>query len=267
MTIDELLNLITPEFIASKGCFTVDQYWAQGRTVYGGLSAALLYKACKIAVAPTRVMRSMTTNFVGPLMTDTPFFISVEIIREGKNVSQVQARAIQNDKISVVTQVCFGEKRTSKVSVLNDEKHGLEKPTKAKFIPQVPKVTPKFLKHIDLSIEEGGIPFSGRKKSHYHGWMRYKKPPTEIKDEHIIGIIDAWPPTVLQMLKWPAPASTISWNLEFIHPHREIKPDDWLAYKAVTRQAADGYGHTEATIWDADEEVIAISRQTVGVFD
>ncbi len=267
MTIDELLALVTPEFIAHKRELSIDKNWAQGRTVYGGLSAALLYKACKAVVPPSRVMRSMTTNFVGPLLAETPFVITVEVIREGKNVSQVQARAVQNDKISVVSQVCFGDKRTSKISVENTERHGLDLPTKAKFIPQIPKVTPKFLKHIDLAIDSGGTPFTGKKTSHYYGWMRYKQPPKAIHDEHIVGIIDAWPPTLLQMLKWPAPASTISWNLEFIHPHREIKPDDWFAYKAQTRQAADGYGHTEATIWDAHEEVIAISRQTVGIFD
>ncbi|MEM0910505.1 MAG: thioesterase family protein, partial [Pseudomonadota bacterium] len=164
-------------------------------------------------------------------------------------------------------QVCFGEKRASKIAVINDERHLLELPKKSKFIPQIPKVTPRFLKHIELTIESGGMPFTGRRTSHYHGWMRYKQKPVEIRDEHIIGVIDAWPPTLLQMLKWPAPASTISWNLEFIHPHRTIAPDDWFAYKAQTRQAADGYGHTEATIWDAHEEVIAISRQTVGIFD
>jgi acyl-CoA thioesterase len=123
------------------------------------------------------------------------------------------------------------------------------------------------LRHFDLCIQEGGIPFLGGKKSHYYGWMRYKNPPKEISDAHIVSIIDVWPPTLLQMIKLPAPASTVSWNVEFVYPHKEILPNDWLAYKAITRQAADGYGHTEATIWDAQGDVIALSRQTVAIFD
>ncbi len=91
--------------------------------------------------------------------------------------------------------------------------------------------------------------------------------PLKINDEHIISIIDAWPTTLLQMMKLPAPASTVSWNVEFIYPHSEILLSDWLAYKAITRQASDGYGHTEDTIWDAQGEVMALSRQTVAIFD
>ena len=105
------------------------------------------------------------------------------------------------------------------------------------------------------------------KNAHYYGWMRFKKPPADISDVHLITLIDAWPPTLLQMLKWPAPASTVSWNLEFIHPHKPVAPDEWFAYKAETRQAAEGYGHTEANIWDAAGELVAISRQTVAIFD
>lgn len=247
--------------------FKIDKKWAQGRTVYGGLSASMLFAAARAYVAPERVLRSMTTNFVGPLLAESPFLISVEVVRAGKNVSQIQARALQDGKNCVVCQFCFGEDRDSKIVVENNEYHGLIEPKKGNFIPQIPKVTPKFLQHFDLAIEQGGIPFTGKKTSEYYGWMRYKKPPQAISDAHIVGIIDTWPPTLLQMLRWPAPASTVSWNLEFIHPHRTILPTDWFAYKCNTRQAAGGYGHTEATIWDSHGEVIALSRQTVAVFD
>ena len=96
--------------------------------------------------------------------------------------------------------------------------------------------------------------------------MRYKKAPLKMSDAHLISMIDAWPPTLLQMLKWPAPASTVSWNVEFLHPHQEVLANDWFAYKASTRQAGDGYGHTEANIWDAHGKLIALSRQTVAIF-
>ncbi|MGB3726731.1 MAG: thioesterase family protein [Glaciecola sp.] len=267
MLIDDYLQLAALHIDKPNDSITIAKDWSQGRTVYGGLSAGILYAAAKPYVNPERVLRSMSTNFVGPLMAEQPFSISVEIIRAGKNVSQIQARASQDGKICVVSQFCFGEHRQSKIVVENTDKHHLNVPKKANFIPQIPKVTPKFLRHFDLALDEGGIPFTGKKCSHYYGWMRFKKPPQQVTDAHIVSLIDTWPPTLLQMLKWPAPASTVSWNLEFIHPHRALAPNDWFAYKADTRQAANGYGHTEATIWDAHGEVIALSRQTVAVFD
>jgi acyl-CoA thioesterase II len=267
MHIDGLLALAKEQKSHPNRELVIPTSWAQGRTVYGGVTAGLLYAAAKAYVDDDRVMRSNSTNFIGPLMTEIPFTISIEVLREGKNVSQILARAIQNDKTCVMAQICFGNSRQSKVSVPNNDKHNMEAPKKANFIPPIPKVTPKFLKHLDLALVEGSIPFMGKKTSHYHGWMRFSKAPQVFTDAHLICIIDAFPGTILQMLKWPAPASSVSWNIEFIHPHRPISGEDWLAYQAHTRQAADGYAHTEANIWDKDGELIAISRQTVAIFD
>lgn len=246
---------------------SVPKQWRQGRTLYGGISAAMIYAAVKEKVARDRVMRSFTCNFVGPLNADEPFHIDVEVLREGKNASQVLARAIQGGNVATICQICFGVARSSKISVDNHDTHQMALPQKAKFIPQIPKITPKFLRFFDLSIDTGSLPFTGSKHHQTFGWMRYKQPPEAITDAHLIGLIDAWPPTVLQMLKWPAPASTMSWNVEFIHPHVQFQPTDWFAYQAKTRQAKDGYAHTEANIWDQSGELIAISRQTVGIFD
>lgn len=269
MQIDDLLSAVETHVTSQEKLATlsIPKDWSQGRTCYGGLSAAMVYHAIRQSISPERVMRSFTCNFVGPLNVETPFRIETEILREGKNASQVIGKAIQDDGVSVMCQASFGISRESKIAVANTDTHEMALPKKAKFIPQIPKVTPKFLRHFDLAIEDGGLPFTGSKKHHIHGWMRYKDAPSTFTDSHLIGMIDAWPPTLLQMLRWPAPASSMSWNLEFIHPHKALLPTDWFAYQASTRQAADGYGHTEANIWDQHGELVAISRQTVAIFD
>ncbi|RDV27471.1 thioesterase family protein [Alteromonas aestuariivivens] len=271
MKIDELLALPEPEHINEHQWqfdnVTITGDWSQGRTAFGGISAGILYQAARHGIREDRVLRSFNTNFIGPLEVDMPFSVRAQLLREGSNVSQVMVQAIQKGKVCVMSQACFGLARRSKIQVENRDTHSMPLPVKAKFIPQIPKVTPKFLRHFDLAIDDGGIPFTGRSKSHYHGFMRFKDAPQAIGDGHIITMIDAWPPTLLQMMRFPAPASTVSWNLEFIHPHRPVTGADWFAYQAHTRQAADGYGHTEATIWDKDGEVIALSRQTVAIFD
>ncbi|WP_218309544.1 acyl-CoA thioesterase [Alteromonas antoniana] len=271
MHVDELLSLPTPvQESESKWVFkerVIPDTWAQGRTAFGGVSAGMVYKAIVRQVHDARLLRSFTTNFVGPLALDTPFTIEVTRLREGSNVSQFSGQIVQNGKICVFCQACFGKARKSGIKVECSERHGMEIPKKGKFIPQIPKVTPRFVRNFDLSIDKGGLPFSWKKDSVYHGFMRFKQPPERITDAHVITLIDAWPPTLLQMMKFPAPASTVSWNIEFIHPHHEVSGTDWFAYQCHTRQAADGYGHTEATIWNAHGDVIALSRQTVAVFD
>ncbi|MDF2177703.1 thioesterase family protein [Aliiglaciecola sp. CAU 1673] len=267
MNIDELIHQAKASASDPAHSLTVPKSWAQGRTLFGGLSAALLYAALREKVSQDRCLRSLTTNFIGPLEPDLPFRIDVEVLREGRNVSQVVAKAVQNDQVAVFCQACFGVDRESKIRIENHDKHQMAPPKKAAFIPQIPKVTPKFLQHMDLAMVEGGLPFTGKKESNVHGWMRFKEAPEQVTDAHLIALIDAWPPTILQMLRWPAPASTMSWNLEFIHPHSPVAPDEWFAYQAQTRQAADGYCHSEANIWDSKGELVAISRQIIAVFD
>jgi acyl-CoA thioesterase len=270
MHIDDLIdatNLYINSDKHDRAQLSIPKEWAQGRTAYGGLTGALVYSAIRQKVGNDRVLRSFTCNFVGPVVTETGFDIEVEVLREGKNVTQVIGKAIQNENVCVMVQAAFGVSRESKIEVLNTDRHTMRAPTKADFLPQIPKITPKFLRHIDLARQAGGLPFTGSKESKIDGWMRYTKPPKALTDAHLIALIDGWPPTTLQMLKWPAPASTMSWNIEFVYPHCTFSPKDWFAYQVRTRQATDGYAQTEANIWDPSGRLIAISRQTIAVFD
>lgn len=268
MHIDTLLESVTEQVKVNAGQATlsVDNKWTQGRTLYGGISAALAYQAMREMVEPEKVLRSLSVSFVGPLEADSEFSVSTEILREGKNVTQITGRLIQNNKTALFSQASFGLARQSKVHVSSNSQHQMDYPQKANFIPAIPKVTPKFLTHFDIAKTKGSWPFTGSKGSDLYGWMRFKKAPIVFSDAHLIALIDAWPPTVLQLLRWPAMASTMSWNIEFIHPHRQISGSDWFAYQAQTRQAADGYAHTEANIWDKHGALVAISRQAVAVF-
>ena len=245
---------------------TIPDTWAQGRTVYGGMSASLIYMAMRQLVNPDKHLRSLNTSFVGPIEPDVPFEIKIQLLREGKNTAQFYGQLIQNDKVCVAILAGFGHNRPSKVSILNETTHAMKLPKKANFIPMLPKITPSYMRHIDLAKHHGGWPFTGSQFSDVQGWMRLKHPPEKLTVAHLIALIDVWPPTVLQTLRWPAPASTMSWNLEFIYPHDDFAADEWFAYQATTRHAADGYMHSEANIWDAKGSLIAISRQNVTVF-
>lgn len=264
---DDFFQTINESNELSQLQLTVPKDWGQGRTVFGGLSAGILYQVLKNVVPTERMLRSSTFNFVGPLNVDVPFGFNWQVLREGKNATQITANIVQENNICLTALACFAKDRNSKVRLDANTKDLPAPPKKAKYIPQIPKVTPKFLRHIDLSISEGRAPFTGSKNSTYKGWMRYKQPPEALTDAHILGLIDAWPPTILQMPLGPAPASTMSWNVEFIHPHQQIAVDSWLAYQAETVQAYGGYGHAESLIHDDAGELIAISRQLIAIFD
>ncbi len=249
----------------------VPAQWAQGRTVYGGLTAALIFHRMQQISRqsnPTehRPIRYLNLSFIGPLMVDSKVTVDVKLLRSGRSATQLMAEVKQDGKTAVIAQACFGVDRESKIKIKSVEPSTMDLPRKANFLPQVPKVVPKFLQHFDLSLQAGRLPFMHSKKSHLQGWMRFKNPLKSFNDAHLIGLIDAWPCTVLQQLKLPAAASTMSWNLEF--PQTANRPDvnEWLAYQAETDHAADGYVFTDAKVWNEQGQLLALSRQTVGVF-
>jgi acyl-CoA thioesterase len=97
--------------------------------------------------------------------------------------------------------------------------------------------------------------------------MRFKEPTEVLNDTAMIVLIDAWPPAVLPLLTTQAPASTITWNLEFIQPREPLETKDYLFYDCDVVQADLGYAHTDAKIFHPNGQLLAVSRQLVGVYD
>ncbi|MCX7552549.1 thioesterase family protein [Marinicella sp. S1101] len=249
----------------------VDENWAQGRTVYGGLSAAMVFACMQQQVSNNqpnehRPVRYLNYSFIGPLMTAVPIFVEVEIMRSGRSATQLTAKIMQNDRVCVMAQGCFGIARTSKINITDKHNHHMPLPKKGNFLPQIPKVVPKFLRHFEINLQQGRLPFMHSKKDYMHGWMRFKQRPNGFDDGHLIAAIDAWPCTVLQQLKLPAAASTMNWNLEFPQHQKLPDADQWLAYQAHTEHASDGYVFSDAQIYNPEGGLLALSRQTVGVF-
>jgi acyl-CoA thioesterase len=261
MTFDELLTAS-----ASEQAVTIPASWAQGRATFGGLTAALVFNRMQGVVAEGRPMRSMQVSFVGPVKPDTPAVLEAEILREGKAVSQAMGRIVQDDQPQLVVLASFGGDRESAVAVDPLPAPEAPAPEDCQPLPYIKNVTPEFTQHIEMRWAFGHMPFSGKGGREMGGWMQFREPPAELTDAHIVALVDAWPPALLPHLKGPAPASSLSWALDIMHPRPEIRPGDWLLYRAVIDQAGSGYGHTQAGIWTSRGELVATSRQTVTVF-
>ncbi|MDI9246240.1 thioesterase family protein [Marinobacter sp. CHS3-4] len=261
MTFDELLSVS-----AAQNQITIPPSWGQGRATFGGLTAALLFERMADVVAEGRPMRSMQVSFVGPVKSDEPASLNAEILREGKAVSQAMGRIEQGDQPQLVAFASFGGGRDSSVAVDPLPAPDAPPPEECQPLSYIKNVTPEFTQHIEMRWAFGQMPFSGKGGREMGGWMQFREPPEEITDAHIVALVDAWPPALLPHLKAPAPASSLSWAMDILHPRPKIEPGDWLLYKATIDQAEAGYGHTQAGIWTQQGELVATSRQTVTVF-
>lgn len=260
MNFDELITL------AGEDSLVLPESWGQGRATFGGLVAALVVTRMQQLVADGRAMRALQVSFVGPVAPGEPMTIEAELLREGKAVSQVQGRIVQGGAVRLVVLASFGGSRESVVQVAAEPAVSVAAPDSLQSLPYMPGLSPEFVQHVDMRWAFGGFPFTGNTSREMGGWMRFRETSKAFSDAHLVALVDAWPPAVLPHLKGPAPASSLSWSMELLYPRPELKPGDWLLYRATIDQAGAGYGHTHANIWNSDGELVAISRQTVTVF-
>jgi len=238
--------------------------WGQGRATYGGLVAALMYQHLAQQV-PDRHLRSVTINFVGPVAPG-PASFSATILREGKSVTQAQVMLHQDGAVQAVLLASFGQPRTSAIRVDAAPSPAYRDPESLMALPFVAGVTPEFLQHFGVHWGEGSFPFMGAQTSNVGGWERFKAADGPLTPAHVLALVDVWPPTVLGMMKTPAPSSSMTWTLELVSDLQGLKAGDWFKYQASTDFADQGYVHSPARLWDANGQLLALSRQTVVVF-
>ena len=81
MHFEELLAMATELGKDKTKVMQFPENWCQGRTAFGGLSAALLYQAIRQHIDSSRRLLSLSTNFVGPLIADNDFSIDVDCLQ------------------------------------------------------------------------------------------------------------------------------------------------------------------------------------------
>jgi len=229
---------------------------------------ALQYEAMRARVPAERPVRSLAITFVGPAEPGVPIDFEVEVLREGKAVSQVLGRAVQNGQVVTLVQGSFGASRASVVEVAAEPAPTFKHWDECPEAPYIPGVMPEFMRNLSMRWGVGGMPFTSNKSREMGGWEQLRGDVRQepLTEAHLLALVDAWPPAVLSHLGKPAAGSTLTWTVEFVQPLLELNTLDWCKYRAVIEHARDGYGHVAAALWSADGRLIALSRQTVTVF-
>ena len=246
----------------------IPEGWLQGRTIYGGLVAGMMMQKALFAVADAeKQLLSTSVTFVGPVQM-APVRLSAEILRQGKSVTTVEVRLWQDDVVQSILIASFGTQRQSAILVQQErvapEFPGPEQLSIAVHHP----LAPECFGQMDLVWVDGQYPCSASQKPDFSGWMRFNPELHENREMTIADLMvafDMWPPGVLPMFDRMAPASSLTWHMTYVHPLKN-QLQDWFKYKVFTDYAADGYSTEYAHLWDAENRLIAISRQTVTVF-
>lgn len=242
--------------------------WAQGRATFGGLVAAIMFKACRHAVDDSeRKIRNAQITFVGPVLTDETIDIQTTILRAGGSTTSIECKLVQKGQVQSTMIASFGKSRESTHIISSEEPlPSYPHANKLAIMPYIKDKTPEFIQHFNMAWAEGGMPFTNTQGKTMGGWCQLKDQVIAADEGDVLTLIDSWPPIAIQMLDRFAPVSTLNWTVQFIQDLPELSCKDWYQYRVEALQGADGFSNTLAHFWSADGELLAISSQTVAVF-
>ena len=243
----------------------VSEFWSQGRSVFGGIAAALAVTAMRKEVEADRSLRSLTVSFVGPLLPGESM-VKTRVLRQGGNVTQTSAEVVQDGQICLQAGAAFGKPRDG-ISIPID--HGFEpgRPeTDVPMLDQDSQRMPGFLRFIDGCWIGGGTPLSGDAKDQINIWAAHRTDMKSFPEAAIVAIADLPPPVLLnRFTATKVPSSSLSWSLEFVTPPERIS-SRWFLLRFDLEWAADGYTQQSGKIFSEDGRLAALSRQTMVYF-
>jgi acyl-coenzyme A thioesterase PaaI-like protein len=244
-----------------RASLAVTPDWLQGRTVFGGVQAALALRAMRTLV-PGVPLRTLQGTFLAPVPEGT-VTATARVLRTGKSATHVEARLADGDTPLALLVGVFGAPRASVVQ-LRPRQQAVDA-AKPRDFPYLAGVMPAFTQHFKARWLRGGFPYTGDTGAAHvvELAMRDAGPATE---GHVLAMADFVPPVGLSHLRTPAPGSTLTWMIEFLaHAFEGLALENWRVDVAMDH-ARDGYTGQSVMVWGPGGEPLAMSRQSMVVF-
>jgi acyl-CoA thioesterase len=276
MTLTPLSTLLARRRRIDDGTlgFDVPDDWLQGRTSFGGLVSVLAVSAMREvagAAWPQEVgLRALQTNFIAPV-EGGPVDVAVQVLREGRNVRQVQSRLMQRGEVCALAVAVFGSARDSRLPAFAPQRPPPARaPEDIPAWPFVPGTRPHFTAHFDMRWSGGAPPFRGEPDSRdasIHLRLVDADDAKALSPELMtVMMADVSPTPVLSQFDRPTPASSVSWALE-LRPLPEGEPlDGWWRADNLAVAAAGGYVNQQSMLWSPGGTLAGLAYQVVAVY-
>jgi Thioesterase-like superfamily len=247
-----------------EGGLTVQlpQDWLQGRTAYGGISAALCLEAglgCMAALPP---LRSAQFAFIGPAAGQLR--LRPSILRQGRSSIFVGVDLEGEAGLATRALFCFGAHRDSTLDYVSaaaplvqgwDDCPPYFQPTGA----------PNFASHFDSRLADGARPRTPGSNPRMVVWMRHRDVEAQNTLTGLIALADALPPAAMVLFKGAAPISTMTWSVDML-TDSPLSETGWWLMASTAETTRDGYSAQSMTLWDDHRRPVVAARQMVAIF-
>jgi len=256
----DLIAAITPQ-----GETVIPEDWRQGRTTYGGLSAALCVAGALRAVPGLPPLRAAQFVFVGPAAG--ALRIAATVLRQGKSSVFVGVDLVGEAGLATRATLSFGAPRASVLSYRACPAPKVPPPEEGRlFFPNAQR--PEFTTHFETRRAGKYARASGPMEPDLLLWIRHNDPGARHGLPGLIALADALPPAAITMFPAPAPISTITWSVDLLEPDLVAAGSEhgWHLLRSRGDHAADGYTSQHMVLWNDEGVPLLLARQTVAIF-
>lgn len=253
------LATILAEAVRTETGFTsaVPTDWMQGRTAYGGLSAALALQAALEVEPDLPPLRSAQIAFIGPLAGEIT--VTATKLRRGRNAAFLQSDVTSEAGLGLRATFVFMAPLAS--TIAHDT---------AARAPVAPPAPDAELYTGPEGFFTGNFNFLDEKQAAGPAeWLRWAR----LRDHaglhpfvELMAIGDALPPAAFKLLaEKHTPLSSLNWQINF-QTAEPATTNGWWLLHAHADTAHHGYSTQLMTIWSAAGEPVAQAMQGVAIF-
>ncbi|MBL8546180.1 MAG: thioesterase family protein [Hyphomonadaceae bacterium] len=238
--------------------------WAQGRTLYGGITAALAHEAIRRSHEGLGPLRSAQFAFIGPAAGKLRFTSS--LLRRGKSSALIASDCFNEEGPAARALFVFGNGRDSKVTHDFLAMPGVPAAAMCNPFRKEGGAAPRgFWNNFETRLASGGRLFDKEAtRPEFAVWTRFLDTGGADATTALLAIADCLPPAAMVLFPQPAPISTMTWTVDVARVPRSL--DGWHLLWASSEQAADGYSLQNMAMWNEAGELLAVGRQAIAIF-
>lgn len=234
---------------------SVPALWMQGRTLYGGLTAALALATVQRAWGDLPPLRSAQIAFVGPAAGEIA--IRPTLLRRGRTAAFVEVELGSALGLGLKAMFVFMAPQDSHVDLPPQDLAAVP-PLGDAIVPPEAVLFPR-----NFELRRTGTGIAG--KAALMRWARLRVRDRLDPLVELLAIGDILPPAAMKLFSRSGPISSMSWQLNLLDP-APATTDGWWLVEAVADCARDGSSSQQMRIWSGDGRQVASAMQSIALF-